>query len=118
MNDRDVEQAIQAAGADVAPRLTPHDIDAVIVSETITILPSGKCRVCELTLRNGFTVTGTSALVSIENDVPAVGEGIARDNARDKVRQLEGYLLQERLYQSRQPAQVPAGPEDEDHRPA
>jgi hypothetical protein len=33
MNDQTIEQAIQAAGANVAPRITPADIEANIVSE-------------------------------------------------------------------------------------
>ncbi len=39
-----------------APRLTPQAIEAKIVNQTYTILPSGKVMVCELTLTNGYTV--------------------------------------------------------------
>ena len=99
MNDQAIEQEIQAKGLN-APRLTPESIDAVIVGETFTTLPSGKVMVCELTLRNGFTVRGEAATVSKANFDEEIGQRISRDNARSKVWEMEGYLLQERLYQS------------------
>lgn len=98
MSDITTEQAIQAAGANVAPRLTPDDIDLVIVSETYTMLPSGRVMVCELTLRNGFTVRGEASVVSKANFKEEIGRQISRDNARNKVWELEGYRLQENLY--------------------
>ncbi|MCU7371560.1 Gp49 family protein [Paucibacter sp. O1-1] len=90
-----IESQLQQLGAN-APRLQPADIDAVIVGKTFTTLPSGKVMVCELTLRNGFTVRGESAVVSVANFRQDVGERISYENARDKVWELEGYLLQER----------------------
>jgi flavin-binding protein dodecin len=95
-SEQEVEKAIQQSGA-TAPRLTPNDIDAAIVSETYTTLPSGKVMVCELTLRNGFTVRGEAATVSKANFDDGIGRRISRANARDKVWELEGYLLQQRL---------------------
>ena len=95
-NEQTIEQEIQAKGL-TAPRLTPADIDAAIVGETFTKLPSGKVMVCELTLRNGFTVRGEAATVSRENFDQAIGERISRENARNKVWELEGYLLQDRI---------------------
>ncbi|MDP3133424.1 MAG: Gp49 family protein, partial [Burkholderiaceae bacterium] len=80
-----------------APRLFPADIDAVIVGETFTVLPSGKVMVCELTLRNGFTVRGEAATVSKANFNEEIGKTVSRENARKKIWELEGYLLQERL---------------------
>lgn len=99
MNDQAIEQEIQAKGLN-APRLNPASIDAVIVGETFTTLPSGKVMVCELTLRNGFTVRGEAATVSKENFDEEIGQRISRENARSKVWEMEGYLLQERLYQA------------------
>ena len=96
-SETDIEREIQEKGLN-APRLTPADIDAAIVSVTFTVLPSGKAMVCELTLRNGFTVRGESACVSKENFNAEIGQKIAHENARNKVWALEGYLLQERLY--------------------
>lgn len=79
-----------------APRLNPAAIDAVIVGETYTTLPSGKCIVCELTLRNGFTVRGESSVVSKANFNEDIGRAISRRAAREKIWALEAYLLQER----------------------
>lgn len=95
MSEDEIEQSIQAKGLN-APRLTQADIDRVIVNETFTVLPSGKAMVCELTLANGFTVRGESACVSKANFDIEIGQTISRDNARSKVWELEGYLLQER----------------------
>ncbi len=110
--DQITEQAIQAAGATVAPRLTPDDIDTAIVSETYTALPSGKVMVCELTLRNGFTVRGEASVVSKDNFKEELGRQISRENARSKVWELEGYLLQENLYNlAHGPVHTPEWPE-------
>jgi hypothetical protein len=81
-----------------APRLTPSDIESVIKSASYTVLPSGRVTICELTLTNGFTVRGESSCVSIENFDKQLGEEIAFQDAREKIWQLEGYLLKERLH--------------------
>ena len=95
-NETQIEQEIQDKGL-TAPRLTPADIDTAIVEETYTTLPSGKVMVCELTLRNGFTVTGESACASPENFDAELGRKIARQNAVAKVWPLMGYALKEKL---------------------
>ena len=53
--------------------------------------------VCCLTLRNGYTVTGESAAASPENFDEEIGKKIARQNAREKIWALEGYLLRQNL---------------------
>ena len=97
MSEQAIENEIQAKGLK-APRLCPSDIDEAIVGETFTVLPSWKVMICELTLRNGFTVRGEAATVSKENFNTEIGEKISRENARNKVWELEGYLLQERIF--------------------
>lgn len=97
MSEQQVEKEIQEKGLN-APRLSPSDIDAAIVSESFTVLPSGKAMVCELILRNGFSVRGESACVSKSNFNFELGQKIAREDARNKVWMLEGYALQERLF--------------------
>jgi hypothetical protein len=52
---------------------------------------------CALVLKNGFTVTGESACASPENFDAQLGRKIARQHAVNKVWQLEGYLLRQRL---------------------
>lgn len=83
-----------------APRLTPEHIDSVIVGETYTNLPDGRTVVCQLTLKNGFTVDGKSACVSKDNFNQEIGNKISRSNAREKIWELEGYLLKQKLFES------------------
>ena len=93
------EAQIREAGCN-APRLTPADIDKVIVNVTYTMLPSEKCMVCEITLQNGFTVRGESSVVSKENFRENLGKEYSYKKARDQIWQLEAYLLQQRLFES------------------
>ena len=99
MSEKEIEAEIQDKNLN-APRLTPDDIDAVIVGETYTVLPSGKVMVCELTLKNGFSVRGDGATVSKANFNEEIGRKISRENARNKVWELEGYLLQQPIFES------------------
>jgi hypothetical protein len=48
-------------------------------------------------LKNGFTVIGKSAAASIENFDIEIGRKLAREDARNQIWQLEGYLLRQRL---------------------
>lgn len=82
-----------------APRLTPTHIDSMIVDEDYHVFPKSQLTICCLTLKNGFTVTGQSSCASPENFDAELGRKIAKSNARDKIWELEGYLLKERLYQ-------------------
>ena len=121
--DQAVERAIVSAGANVAPRVTPADIEAAIVSEhyftaregVLGMLaadgvppgiyeqanaapqPLGLLTFCVLVLRNGFTVTGESACASPENFNSEIGRRIARENAVSKVWPLLGYALKDKL---------------------
>ena len=118
-----IEQETQAAGADVAPRITPADIEAAISSEsyftgadgvrgasigkpgesllpvyvTYERSPLSLLTFCVLVLRNGFTITGESACASPENFDAEIGRKIARANAITKVWPLLGYELRTRL---------------------
>lgn len=96
-DEKRIEQSLKDKGLN-APRLNPELISDVIVHETFTKLPSGKCLICELTLVNGFTVRGESSCVSKENFDMEIGKEISRKNARDKIWGFEGYLLQQRTY--------------------
>ena len=113
-NETAVEDEIQRKGLN-APRITPADIDAQIVSEHYFTAYQGAksgritrdepvnseslktLTFCVLVLRNGFTVTGESACASPENFDAEIGRKIARDNARQKVWPLEGYRLRSAL---------------------
>lgn len=114
-----IEHAIKRAGANVAPRITPADIEANIVSEHyFTALDGvdgyykggpeaqacanarelGLLTFCVLVLRNGFTVTGESACASPENFNAEIGRKIARENAVNKLLPLMGYELRSKLH--------------------
>lgn len=89
------EQLILKEGA-TAPRVTPADVEAVIKEERYTRL-SGTLMICELTLQNGFVVTGESACASPENFRESIGRQVSRKNATDKIWPLLGYELRTRL---------------------
>lgn len=97
-DEKEIEAMIQNKGLN-APRLTPEDIDSVIVTEDYHWFAGTTLIVCCLTLRNGFCVTGESAAASPQNFDMEIGKKIARTNARDKVWAFEGYLLRQRLSQ-------------------
>ena len=123
--DQITESAIQAAGANIAPRITPADIEANIeswwyftaadgvqgaaaagtpYSEQPPVGASSPLRLltfCVLVLRNGFTVTGESACASPENFNADIGRRIARDNAVAKIWPLMGYELRTRIAEGR-----------------
>lgn len=112
----DIEQEIQAKGL-TAPRVTPADIEANIVSEHYFTAaegergaakskfgysdshPLGLLTFCVLVLKNGFTVTGESACASPENFDAEIGRKIARENAVQKMWPLMGYELKQQLSQ-------------------
>lgn len=118
MTDQAIEQEIQEKGL-TAPRVTPADIEANIVSEQYFTAKDGVvgqahqagCDIveipdnnplalltfCVLELRNGFTVTGESACASPENFDAELGRKIARHNALSKVWPLMGYELRSKL---------------------
>lgn len=90
--EQEIEQEIQEKGL-TAKRLTPSDIDDVISDEYYHVVPNTTMTLCVLTIRNGFKVTGESAAVSMENFDEEIGRKIAKENARNKIWALEGYLL-------------------------
>ena len=115
MTEPTIEQEIQAK-ASSAPRVTPSDIEAEIVSEhyfTAGDGVAGHCyrnvaalhspqtlellTFCVLVLKNGFTVTGESACASPENFNAEIGRRIARENAVEKIWPLLGFRLRDEL---------------------
>ena len=117
----DAPEAVEAR-AKIVPKLTPADIEAVIVAEQYFTAEHGingalvrgelyggvksaewmgslaHVTFCVLLLRNGTKVTGVNhGPVSAANFDAAIGRQYARANAVEKVWELEGYLLRERL---------------------
>lgn len=78
-------------------KLTYEHIKSVIKS--VEYVQVGVLTICVMTLQNGFTVTGESACLSLATYDAEIGRKIARDNAEDKIWQLEGYLAKQRLYE-------------------
>lgn len=95
-DEQSIEQEINDKGLN-APRLKPEDIDAVILAEQFHVFEGTTMTVCCLTLKNGYCVVGESAAASPENFNEEIGRKIARENARNKIWQLEGYLLKDKL---------------------
>ena len=124
MSDQEIEKDIQAKGANVAPRITPADIEANIFSEHYFTAadgyrsspcydPNGHAHeplpapsplelltFCVLMLRNGSRVTGESACASPENFDAEIGRDIARQNAEAKIWQLLGFSLKQKLHEA------------------
>ena len=124
MNEIDpIESEIQAKGL-TAPRVTPADVEAEIVSEHYFTAYDGRqgaimhetysgrerpagdgsdltpltlLTFAVLVLRNGFTVTGESACASPQNFDAEIGRKIARQNAVNKIWPLLGFRLRDRL---------------------
>jgi len=99
MNEQTLEQEIQDKGLN-APRLTPDSIDAAIVYEQFFRVDNTTVTICYLGLRNGFGVVGESAAVSFDNFDEEIGKKVAKDNAREKIWALEGYLLKQHLFEA------------------
>lgn len=95
-DEQAIENEIQAKGLN-APRLNPAHIDATIRSEDYYVFPGTTMTICMLTLQNGFHVIGESAAASPANFDEQIGRKIARENARNKIWALEGYLLRSTL---------------------
>jgi hypothetical protein len=96
LSGADIEAEIKRKGL-TAPRITPDDIEAQILTTQYHVFAGTTLTVCCLTLRNGFQVTGESACASPENFDAELGERIAFQNARQKIWALEGYRLRSKL---------------------
>ena len=104
MNDQDIEQAIQAKGL-TAPRVTPADIKALMdrIVYTFDVRPNGSTTTLAHAFLDGdfYLATGVSSCVSVENFDAELGKDIAiagaKAAAEDKLWELEGYALRERL---------------------
>lgn len=113
---KDLEAAIVAAGANVAPRITMDDIEANIKGQVFFTGAEGYkgssgmdalgliggsslslLTLCVITLNNGFTVVGQSACASPQNFNADIGKRIAREDAIRQIWPLMGYELRSKL---------------------
>ena len=105
IDDAGIEQRVRAAGADVAPRVTPEQIDALMARVVYTYdeRPNGSTATFAHAFLDGkfFVASGMSACVSAENYNSEIGRNIATSNAaraaRDKLWEFEGYRLRANL---------------------
>ena len=79
-------------------KLTIDEIKGVIAQEEYVF--KGTLTLCILTLKNGFFVTGESACLDISNYDQNTGKKIAFERALNKIWELEGYLVKQRLFES------------------
>lgn len=116
-SEKSIGELIEAS-APTAPRITPADLQANIVSAHYFTAAQGDQQaqedahegcsavlntlqlltLCVLVLKNGFTVTGESACASPENFNAEIGRKIARQNAEQKLWPLMGYALKQELF--------------------
>lgn len=82
-------------------KVKPSDAELSVVNETYTMLPSGRVVICELTMENGYTVTGKAAVVYAGNMDFAIGCKIARQRALDEMYQILGFLVADGIGQQR-----------------
>lgn len=85
-----------------APKVTQGMVDDFISSESYVMMPSGKTMVCELILKNGFSIVGKNSCVSKENFQEDLGKQYSRDNAVQQVWSYLGFMLQQTLHESAQ----------------
>ena len=94
--DEVIEDEIVRKGL-TAPRITPMNIEGAIKSEAYHVFSGTQLTVCMLVLQNDYTVIGESACASPLNFDAEIGRKVARENAKQKIWALEGYLLKQRL---------------------
>jgi len=119
MTSHQIEQEIQAKGANVAPRITPADVEANIVSERYFTardgvdaltgcdgridcdpfeMELGLVTFCVIILRNGTKLVGVNeGPVSPANFDAELGRKLARQKAVDQIWPLMGYELRSKL---------------------
>ena len=83
-------------------KITPAHIESVIANKHMHLLPDSNATLCVLKLKNGFVVTGESACADPKNFDEEVGKQLAYKRAFEKIWQLEGYLLKQRLFDDSQ----------------
>lgn len=104
----DAQQLEAAIAAQPHEKVTSASIEAKVAKEDYMVLPDSTVTLCNITLKNGFSVRGESACVDPRNFNIEIGKSLARKDAFSKLWQLEGYLLAENRFQRAQPSQVHA----------
>lgn len=83
-----------------APTIDEDRIDWLMEDAEIEVQTVfDKCTIVSCKLPNGFVIVESSACVSPENYNEKIGVDICLDKIADKIWELEGYLLQNQLYE-------------------
>ena len=93
MSGEVLEKAIEAQPYE---KVTKASIESKIEKVDYMVLPDSTVTLCNITLKNGFSIRGESACVDPRNFNIDIGKGLAYKQAFDKIWPLEGYLLAER----------------------
>lgn len=101
------EQLDQAIASMPYPKVTKDTIEAKITKVDYMVLPDSTVTLCNITLKNGYSVRGESACVDPRNFNIEIGKGLAYKDAFGKLWPLEGYLLAEDRWQRTAPAGSP-----------
>lgn len=80
-----------------APRVTIEDVENSISDATYTLLADGRTTICQIIMKNGFSVIGQSTCASIENFNEELGNRLAYLEAKMKIWQLLGFSLVNQL---------------------
>lgn len=82
--------------------VTQDGIDSIISRSAVeTHISFGKCLVVSVQLPNGFILTESSACVDPANFDEEIGMAICMEKIQNRLWELEGYLLQDLLYQGK-----------------
>lgn len=77
--------------------VTMNSILERIDTTSYYVLPDSTITICRIKMKNGFTVLGESACVDPARFNVALGEKYSYEKAFNKIWELEGYLLAERM---------------------
>lgn len=100
------EPTLQGGNLDAAiealpfEKVTKTSIEAKIAKVDYIVLPDSTVTLCNITMKNGFSVRGESACVDPRNFNVEIGKGLAYKHAFGMLWPLEGYLLAERRAQA------------------
>lgn len=100
MNTAECEAHFEKVVEEEAPTVTQEYIDEIIENSTFDVKTVfDKCTIVTCKLPNGFVIVESSACVSPENYDEEIGMEICLKKIKDKVWELEGYMLQQYLWE-------------------
>ena len=104
-----LDEAKAAVATKTAPRVTEESIKAKIADVAYYMPGERHLTVCVITMKNGFSFTGTAAPADARNYDPEVGKRYAYEDAFKKIWSHEGYLLRDKLSSTQAPNDASVG---------